>query len=232
MKHTIIGALVDSVQEVFELEPDQIEPAPKIGTQLKTEFIKGMGKKDDRFIIILNIDKVFSSEELADGPGYGNGRYHKMAEEVNRQDRFDLATLMTSSEVVDKQVNRQIDAPSSDKEFSRLKEFIYQECGINITDAKRTMVEARLQKRLRRLGLTSFSRYCDYLFSAKWDGRGIDPYDQPVTTNKTDFFREPAHFDYLGEGASRAAARTAGEPSRSGAPDVRAGKSPIPWQWC
>jgi len=61
---TIIGALVDSVQEVFELEPDQIEPAPKIGTQLKTEFIKGMGKRDDAFIIILNIDKVFSTEDI------------------------------------------------------------------------------------------------------------------------------------------------------------------------
>ena len=61
---TIIGALVDSVQEVFELEPGQIEPAPKIGTQLKTEFIKGMGKRDDTFIIILNIDKVFSIEDI------------------------------------------------------------------------------------------------------------------------------------------------------------------------
>jgi purine-binding chemotaxis protein CheW len=61
---TIIGAVVDSVQEVLELEPDQIEPAPRIGTQLKTEFIKGMGKRDDRFIILLDIDKIFSSEEL------------------------------------------------------------------------------------------------------------------------------------------------------------------------
>jgi len=61
---TILGALVDSVQEVFELTPDDIEPAPKIGTKLNTDFIKGMGKKDDLFIIILNIDKIFSSEEL------------------------------------------------------------------------------------------------------------------------------------------------------------------------
>ena len=61
---TVIGALVDSVQEVLELEPDQIEPAPRIGTQLKTEFIKGMGKRDDRFIILLDIDKIFSCEEL------------------------------------------------------------------------------------------------------------------------------------------------------------------------
>jgi purine-binding chemotaxis protein CheW len=61
---TILGALVDSVQEVFELEPDQIEPAPKIGTGFKTEFIKGMGKRDERFIIILDIDRVFSEDEL------------------------------------------------------------------------------------------------------------------------------------------------------------------------
>ena len=64
-ERTVIGALVDSVQEVFELEPGQIEPAPKIGVRLDTDFIKGMGKKDDRFIIILDIDKVFTSEELA-----------------------------------------------------------------------------------------------------------------------------------------------------------------------
>ncbi len=60
----ILGALVDSVQEVIDFEPDQIEPAPRIGTGLKTEFIKGMGKRDEQFIIILDIDKLFSQEEL------------------------------------------------------------------------------------------------------------------------------------------------------------------------
>ncbi len=60
----VIGALVDSVQEVFELEPAQIEPAPRIGTRLNTEFIKGMGKRDDQFIMLLDIDRIFSSEEL------------------------------------------------------------------------------------------------------------------------------------------------------------------------
>jgi purine-binding chemotaxis protein CheW len=63
---TVLGAMADSVQEVFELEADQIEPAPEIGTRLNTEFIKGMGKRNDNdFIIILDIDKVFSSEEVA-----------------------------------------------------------------------------------------------------------------------------------------------------------------------
>ena len=62
---TVVGALADSVQEVVELEPGQIEPAPRIGTRLNTEFIKGMGKQNDRFIIILDIDKVFSADDLA-----------------------------------------------------------------------------------------------------------------------------------------------------------------------
>ena len=61
----ILGALADSVQEVFDLNPEQIEPAPKIGTQLRTDFIRGMGKRDERFIIILDIDRIFSAEELS-----------------------------------------------------------------------------------------------------------------------------------------------------------------------
>ncbi len=62
---TILGALADQVEEVLDLDPDQIEPAPRVGTGLRTEFIKGMGKRDEQFIIILDIDRVFSSEELA-----------------------------------------------------------------------------------------------------------------------------------------------------------------------
>jgi len=60
----IVGALVDSVQEVFEMDQGLVEPAPKMGTRLKTDFIKGMGKKDDGFIILLDIAKVFSFEEI------------------------------------------------------------------------------------------------------------------------------------------------------------------------
>jgi purine-binding chemotaxis protein CheW len=61
---TVLGALADSVQEVMDLEPDHIEPAPKIGMHLNTEFIQGMGKRDNQFVIILDIDKVFSTAEL------------------------------------------------------------------------------------------------------------------------------------------------------------------------
>jgi len=61
----ILGALADSVQEVIDLEPEQIEPAPRIGTKLNTDFIKGMGKHNEQFIMILDIDKVFSATDLA-----------------------------------------------------------------------------------------------------------------------------------------------------------------------
>lgn len=62
---TVLGALADSVQEVLNLDPEQIEPPPRIGTRVKSRFIKGMGKHRDNFIIILDIDKVFSADELA-----------------------------------------------------------------------------------------------------------------------------------------------------------------------
>ena len=64
-ENIVLGALADSVQEVIEMEPSQIEAAPHIGTHLNTEFIKGMGKHDGRFVMILDIDKVFSGAELA-----------------------------------------------------------------------------------------------------------------------------------------------------------------------
>jgi purine-binding chemotaxis protein CheW len=61
----VLGTLADSVQEVLELEPDQIEPPPSIGTRLRTDFIKGMGKYNDLFIIILDIDRIFNADDLA-----------------------------------------------------------------------------------------------------------------------------------------------------------------------
>ena len=61
----VMGALADSVQEVFELPPEQIEPVPKIGTQLNTRFIKGIGKHDEKFVIILDIENILSTDEIA-----------------------------------------------------------------------------------------------------------------------------------------------------------------------
>ena len=65
-----MGAIVDSVREVFEMGSDQINPPPRMGTAIRADFIKGMGKQNEEFIMILDIGKVFSQEELqilADG---------------------------------------------------------------------------------------------------------------------------------------------------------------------
>lgn len=62
---TVLGALADSVQEVIDLGPGNIAPAPRIGTKLRTEFIKGMGRHNDQFVIILDIDQVFSADDLS-----------------------------------------------------------------------------------------------------------------------------------------------------------------------
>ena len=88
-------------------------------------------------------------------------------------------------------------AQMSDKDFNRLSKFIHESCGIKLPGAKKIMIEGRLRKRLRALGIESFRKYCDFLFSsAGMDSEYIHMIDV-VTTNKTDFFREPDHFEYL-----------------------------------
>jgi chemotaxis protein methyltransferase CheR len=89
----------------------------------------------------------------------------------------------------------------SPKEFDRLSEFIIEHCGIKMPPAKKIMLESRLQKRLRSLGMVSFREYCEFLFeSPEGNGELVHMIDA-VTTNKTDFFREPVHFQFLTETA-------------------------------
>ena len=61
---TVIGALADAVKEVFEFEPGQIEPPPRFGEKGRMDFIQAIGKRGDQFIIILNFNKAFSTEEV------------------------------------------------------------------------------------------------------------------------------------------------------------------------
>ncbi|NDY95344.1 chemotaxis protein CheW [Wenzhouxiangella limi] len=60
-----LGVMVDSVSEVLEIEDDQIRPAPGFGARIRNDFIRGMGKLNDDFVIILDQDKVLSVDELA-----------------------------------------------------------------------------------------------------------------------------------------------------------------------
>jgi chemotaxis protein methyltransferase CheR len=85
----------------------------------------------------------------------------------------------------------------SDAIFKRFAVFIQNYCGIQITPQKRTMVEMRLYRRMRTLGVESVDDYCAALFGG--DQAEAIAFINEITTNKTDFFREPVHFDFLAE---------------------------------
>jgi chemotaxis protein methyltransferase CheR len=101
----------------------------------------------------------------------------------------------------------------SGRDFARLSSFIYSEAGICIGTEKKTMLEGRLKRRLRELQIDSFKHYCEYLFAPEGLKEEKVPFIDVVTTNKTDFFREPRHFDYLTQHALRdMAERAEGQP--------------------
>lgn len=86
----------------------------------------------------------------------------------------------------------------SDTEFYKLSSFIYSNFGIKLPLSKKVLLEGRLQKRLRATNFSTFKEYIDYVFSDAGAGEIIHMIDE-VSTNKTDFFREAAHFDFLKE---------------------------------
>jgi len=81
--------------------------------------------------------------------------------------------------------------------FERFSEFIKSELGIKMPASKKTLLEARLQKRLRELCLSTHEEYCEYLFSPQGMEDELVNLVDVVTTNTTDFFREPKHFELL-----------------------------------
>lgn len=63
-EQAVLGGIADSVHEVIELEPSQIAPPPTIAMRWRSEFIQGMGKRGDEFIILLDINAVFTASEM------------------------------------------------------------------------------------------------------------------------------------------------------------------------
>lgn len=89
----------------------------------------------------------------------------------------------------------------SSRDYARVCELVYAEAGIRLGSEKKTMLEGRIRRRLKALDLSSYGEYCDYLFGDQGLKEEIVPLIDVVTTNKTDFFREPRHFDFLVERA-------------------------------
>jgi len=84
----------------------------------------------------------------------------------------------------------------TDTEFNKLSNFIYTNYGIKMPPAKRVMLQSRLQKRLKALKIYSFKEYVDFIFSKEGHKEIVHMMDV-VSTNKTDFYREATHFDFL-----------------------------------
>ncbi|MEA3316416.1 MAG: CheR family methyltransferase [Bacteroidota bacterium] len=95
------------------------------------------------------------------------------------------------------QLEKIFNAELSDTEFNRLSKFIYNEVGIKLPPVKKIMLQSRLQKRLRVLEFDSYKKYIEYVFSEEGLQNEIIHMLDVVSTNKTDFFREPIHFDFL-----------------------------------
>lgn len=101
-------------------------------------------------------------------------------------------------------------AQMGDKEFKRFSELIQSEFGIKMPPSKKTLLQARFQKRLRSLGLASYAEYCEYVFSPEGMERERPHLIDVVTTNTTHFFREPRHFEILQETVLPELTRSAG----------------------
>jgi chemotaxis protein methyltransferase CheR len=96
-----------------------------------------------------------------------------------------------------KNLNQHLPATMSEREFQRFATLVYDSVGIKMPPAKKIMLEARLQKRLKALGINSFDKYGDYVTCPEGRENELVHMIDVVTTNKTDFFREPAHFEYM-----------------------------------
>lgn len=88
-------------------------------------------------------------------------------------------------------------AELSRADFKAFSDFIYSQFGIKMPEIKRVMLQGRLLKRIRELKMSSYSEYREYFFSKAGQEKELYNFLSVVTTNKTDFFREPVHFDFL-----------------------------------
>ncbi|MDD2898933.1 MAG: protein-glutamate O-methyltransferase [Desulfuromonadaceae bacterium] len=111
-------------------------------------------------------------------------------------------------------MNPRLPATLTDQAFQKFSTLIYDHAGIKMPPAKKTMLEARLQKRLKANAITSFEEYSEYVFSQEGRMTELIHLIDVVTTNKTDFFREPGHFDFMVKTALPAILQARGDINR------------------
>ena len=207
---TVVGILADSVQEVIELGNDDVEATPAFGTQVKVDFLLGVGKVGKRFVLLLDVDRVISADErefareVAGGaPAEPQGAAgpvepaDRARANVRRAWRL-LATRRCASSGQTAATAATVPAALavSDRDFLRFQALIHREAGIWLAPVKKALLVGRLAKRLRELGLQSYGDYYDRVVGDEAERiRMLDA----ICTNETHFFREPRHFEFLAE---------------------------------
>jgi chemotaxis protein methyltransferase CheR len=117
-------------------------------------------------------------------------------------------------------------SPMTDADFERLSSYIERELGIKMPAVKRVMLESRLSRRLRLHKFTSYALYVDYVFSEEGSRTELIHMIDAVTTNKTDFFREADHFDFLLNNVLPNASSSSSEPFRIWSAGCSTGEEP------
>lgn len=105
--------------------------------------------------------------------------------------------ILNSTNMEKKNFNAVHSTKMTNEDFKKLSRFITEHAGIKMPDAKKVMLQSRLQKRLRYLNMNDFKEYVDYVFTEDGIQNELIHMLDVVSTNKTDFFREPVHFEFL-----------------------------------
>jgi chemotaxis protein methyltransferase CheR len=108
-----------------------------------------------------------------------------------------LALYNADHPFMERHINEAYNCKMTDEDFGTLTSFIYDELGIKMPYPKKIMLQSRLRKRLSELKMSSFKEYIEFVFSKEGQEDEIIKMIDVITTNKTDFFRESSHFDYL-----------------------------------
>lgn len=186
-----VGLMADEVGKMASIDP---RDATKVGTRWRSDAVLGVVKSDTRNLVLLDVDRLATGQELAAiGAATAAERPRPTAASTTPSGtlpmlvpRGDGPTVSTGGALL------------TEQQFLHFATFIEQALGIKMPLSKLPFLQSRLQRRIRELKLPDVGTYHDRFFG--------DPILQAqerthlidlATTNKTDFLREPAHFDYL-----------------------------------
>ena len=157
----VMGLIVDAVSDVLNIPKTDIQATPDFGAQVDARFISGMAKAGDKLVVLLDIDRVLGEAELADL----GARAEREAVAMNRR-------TSTGPERSRGARRRASGTEPERKEFEIFRALVYEHTGISLSESKRPLLQARLTRRLRALGLATFSEYHRVLTEQRLVGRG------------------------------------------------------------